>query len=741
MTEAQKLLSSMTTSYLVNPAREPHIVIDTKRVIHVPKELQRIAVQYDHSIETVTFDCPRYWDGIDMSKMYIYVNFMRQDRVKGRYLCKNVQVDSVNENIMHFTWTLEQDATLVKGKLRFLVCIMKTGEDGVLVNHWNSELNDECTVSEGMECQELPEDFYPEIITDLLTRMDNILLATDPLVLDKSLKEPGLAAEAKATGEAIANVKTETQEILDGFAANYDEKLAYLSTYVTPQMLGAKADGKTDDTSALRSAFSSGKNVYLPEGTYIVNEPLYVNVEQMTLTGGSSRSVLKAGDNFPEGEAILTFYSTNTDYISRDKRENRHGSFAVIGREQKCDGIRIGGKRNTSYEGAVEASIFSNILVADCNVAYLWGAHAYRDTLFQCDCRDNVYSLKTSDDITDSGEVFTCINCGFWNGCKLHLTCGCYFYGCTIHILGEQTISGVGETTHYLNNGYYAFQNCHFEGILRTAEEQDKARPPFLTAHNATVVLRDCDGIITGSHVTYSDCAIKTVGTSGNGIPTGIDIKGGHYKFMFARMKFEDPNASITKGNVNITGVSFKYTYDSMVLDTNIYDDSTKLCLNHNGSFDVVMGVEDLNIKAGLNIVAITEMDGRKGFMFTISQWQQTPHIAFYRKICVGEHRSLRVKGTITSNKDNVKHHINSDVGELSMFRFLDKFGNILSPLDENDQYMSFNSDGETSLTINKVFALPHGTTDILVGFDVMMGGGISSGEYRIYPDIIYELM
>ena len=736
MNLAETLLENLEDSYLVHPELEPHIVIDTERNIHVPDKLKRIAVERDHNIETVTFDCPRYWDGQDLSEMYIYVNYIRADKVKGTYLCKNVAVDSADKNIIHFTWTLEEHATLKQGKLRFLVCAKKTGTDGILENHWNSELCDVMRVSEGLECEDVVYDMNPAIITDLLTRMDHILLANDPLVMDTSLTEAGLAAEAKAVGDAINNLKIELTEDMDEHSAESNAKFGYLMTYVTPQMYGAKADGSTDDTAALKLAFTSGKNVYLPEGTYITNEPLYINVEQSTLTGASSRSVIKAGSKFPSGEAVVTFYSTHTDYLTRDGRENRHGGFAIIGKEDRiCDGIRIGGAVGSEYEGAVEASIFSNILVAECNVAYLWGAHVYRNTLFQCDCRDNEYSLKTTEDITDSGEVFTCINCGFWNGCKLHLTCGCYFYGCTIHILGTQTISDVGETTHYLNNGYYVFNNCHFEGILRTVDEQDIARPPFLTAHNANVVLSDCDGIITGSHVTYSDCAIQTVGTSGNGIPTVIDIKGGHYKYLLGRMKFAKDGASMTKGNVDITGVSFKYTYDSMVLDNNIYDDSAFLCLNREGTFDEIVGVHDSN-KSGLNLTQSVE-NGVRCFTFHITAWQQTPHIGFYRKVAVGNHRSLRVKGNITSSRDNLKHHINSDIEELSLFMFLDKFGNVLSPLDENDQYMSY----AQSLDVNKVFAIPHGATDILVGFDVLHGGGVSSGDYTIYSSLIYELL
>ena len=54
---------------LSNEFEEPHIVIGYDRVVTVPDQLKRLAVQYDHDIETVTFDCPRYWGKHDMSQM------------------------------------------------------------------------------------------------------------------------------------------------------------------------------------------------------------------------------------------------------------------------------------------------------------------------------------------------------------------------------------------------------------------------------------------------------------------------------------------------------------------------------------------------------------------------------------------------------------------------------------------------------------------------------------------------
>lgn len=159
------------TSASYDPTEEPHIVVGTDRYVIVPDELKRIAVQFDHDIETVTFDCPRFWDGHDMSQMYIYINY-KNGTNKGSYLAQNIMIES---DIMHFDWTISRNVTQYKGPITFLVCVKRTDEEtGEEVNHWNSELNSEMYVSEGMECTEEYWSNYPDLLNQLLARQDYV---------------------------------------------------------------------------------------------------------------------------------------------------------------------------------------------------------------------------------------------------------------------------------------------------------------------------------------------------------------------------------------------------------------------------------------------------------------------------------------------------------------------------------------------------------------------------------------
>lgn len=175
MSQATELLNSMSPAYGTTSESEPHIVIDSNRVVTVPEELKRLAVQYDHCIEKITFDCPRYWDEHDMSRMHVYVNYLRSDGEKGSDLCTNVVVDKDDETMMHFDWEITGHLSAINGNIAFLACIMKSTPDGEIAErHWNSELNTDCYVSEGLEAAANIYAVQPGVIDALLTRMDTV---------------------------------------------------------------------------------------------------------------------------------------------------------------------------------------------------------------------------------------------------------------------------------------------------------------------------------------------------------------------------------------------------------------------------------------------------------------------------------------------------------------------------------------------------------------------------------------
>jgi len=169
MSEADMLLNNLSEGN--ESGSEPHFVVNPDRTITVPESLKKIAIQHDHNVETVTFDCFRFWDDHDLSQMQVYINYMRADKSVGSAMAK---VIGTTPTAMTFEWTVSRSVTYFNGPLVFLVCMIQTDSEGNELYHWNSEINTDLFVGEGLEVDGETIEEYSDIITGLLTRMNEL---------------------------------------------------------------------------------------------------------------------------------------------------------------------------------------------------------------------------------------------------------------------------------------------------------------------------------------------------------------------------------------------------------------------------------------------------------------------------------------------------------------------------------------------------------------------------------------
>lgn len=189
MSQADELLNSLSDGTI--EAEKEYIIINKDRSITVPDSLKKIAVQYDHNVETVTFKCPRYCDedvnNHDLSTMNIYVNYRRIDGEKGSVPVDagSVKIDETDDTIMYFNWTISKNVTAVSGFLAFSVCVkrMEIEEDGFKeINHWNSQINNDLYVTEGLEAnQQIVED-SSDIIEGIISKLNSMDVTSTPAV-------------------------------------------------------------------------------------------------------------------------------------------------------------------------------------------------------------------------------------------------------------------------------------------------------------------------------------------------------------------------------------------------------------------------------------------------------------------------------------------------------------------------------------------------------------------------------
>lgn len=166
MSQAAELLDSlvMPMSAIEDPSLDPHFVINDDRTITVPEGFRKLAVQFDHNMETITFDCPRYWDGIDLSTMngHVVVRTPGSDGGIEMIPISNIQVDDTDDSIFHFDWTVTIDITRFPGDLEFLIHLREIDPELSYPDyHWSTEINRECYVAEGMDCSDVNAEIQP----------------------------------------------------------------------------------------------------------------------------------------------------------------------------------------------------------------------------------------------------------------------------------------------------------------------------------------------------------------------------------------------------------------------------------------------------------------------------------------------------------------------------------------------------------------------------------------------------
>lgn len=194
MSEAEDLLNGIAT-YGIDPESEPRIVVNEDRTVTVPSELRHVAVQGDHNVETVVFECPRYWDGHDFSKMNVFVNYMRPDGFKDSVPVKNLRVGEDDATIL-FDWTISGNVTMVKGNISFLVYIESDTADPC----WHSRLCQQMIIDEGLTCTEQIS-YLPDSIEGILTK-----------AVDKQLAQAYSAIDAK-TQLALESIPEEYAKV------------------------------------------------------------------------------------------------------------------------------------------------------------------------------------------------------------------------------------------------------------------------------------------------------------------------------------------------------------------------------------------------------------------------------------------------------------------------------------------------------------------------------------------------
>lgn len=234
----------------VELANDTFLVNPESRVITVPESEKIFGVYNDGNTERKHFRCSKIvGDNIDLSAMHLYINYQNANGQKYPYLVEDVQTDG---DYITFSWLIGPDVVAYKGQVKFILCAKK---DTAL--EWNTTLA-EGVVLEGLEATDEVVDRNPDIIEQILTRLDNVTeipqekvssaveeyMTKNPINIPKKLPNPqaltityGNQTHTYDGNEAVAiTIETGGIERIEKLSTDTTVTLEPNKLYVFPEM-------------------------------------------------------------------------------------------------------------------------------------------------------------------------------------------------------------------------------------------------------------------------------------------------------------------------------------------------------------------------------------------------------------------------------------------------------------------------------------------------------------------------
>ena len=157
-----------------------------------------------------------------------------------------------------------------------------------------------------------------------------------------------------ATKKDVENINTKVEDVTS--------QLEHIEYYITPQMFGAKGDGVTDDTNAIKFMLSESKNknILFPDGEYIISEQIITkadNDKNVSITL-SDYCVIKANDAFV-GDTMFHIGGEVENSYKHFGKFHSHSlrGFGTIDCNSITSGVDFSNCANTKFE---------NITILNC---------------------------------------------------------------------------------------------------------------------------------------------------------------------------------------------------------------------------------------------------------------------------------------------------------------------------------------------------------------------------------------
>lgn len=349
MSLAEEMLATMPLSddsSTYSADEEPHIVINESRQAIVPNELKTIAVTGDKDIETVTFDCVRYWDGNDLSTFAIYLNYVLPDLTTGTYIPEKITTTDGDE-FYHFDWHIKNNITAKSGKISFAVTAISTkpnwAGNPIVDKQWSSLPNSDCSIALGIEVSNVPsEEESSAVLAQMSAILEQIQADFDEWLKNSVVQTTGDSTTAVMSQRAT----TEEFDMLKARLKLYDASYGIIVTGLENTYYIAMRNSKQIDNlkSGISDQFETDSSI-----AYVKDVPSnampYAEVKKiggMTYKDGNTLKSAKVTEVKSVGVNLFDISKAQVGY-----RCNNDGTIVKITGYAVSDYIEV--KKNTSY--------------------------------------------------------------------------------------------------------------------------------------------------------------------------------------------------------------------------------------------------------------------------------------------------------------------------------------------------------------------------------------------------------
>ena len=169
MATADEILNAMQDGTELQAEEGELLIIDNDlRTITIPPEIANIGVESDDNVKRLHFQMPRQYGEFDLSEFDIRINYLAANNTGDIYVVTDKAVSGDN---ITFSWLVGRSAFTAQGTVRFIVCLKKTNQEGVVEQEYNTTVAT-LQALEGIEPSGQIVEDNPEIIESIMERLD-----------------------------------------------------------------------------------------------------------------------------------------------------------------------------------------------------------------------------------------------------------------------------------------------------------------------------------------------------------------------------------------------------------------------------------------------------------------------------------------------------------------------------------------------------------------------------------------